>query len=68
MEKGDFIAVIDIQDAHRAVSINPIDSQRQGMSWRFKDIDTITYLKDNRLCMGLASIVRIFFLEYQTSL
>ena len=31
MKAEDYFAVVDIQDSYRAISINPKDSQRQGV-------------------------------------
>ena len=35
MIKGDYFSVISIQDAYRAIAINPKDSIRQGLCWKF---------------------------------
>lgn len=62
MERGDFLATVDIKDAYRAVSINPRDRERQGLHWDF-DPDSssgCTYMKDNRLCMGISSSPYVF--------
>ena len=42
LQRGDHIATIDITDAYRAVSIHPLDSKRQGLSWKFPGQDEIT--------------------------
>ena len=59
MERGDFMATIDIKDAYRAVSIHPRDRERQGLQWEFSK-GKRTFMKDNRLCMGLSSSPYIF--------
>ena len=62
MEAGDYLSTIDIKDAYRAVSIHPRDRDRQGLHWNFEPgVDSdCTYMKDNRLCMGLASSPYVF--------
>ena len=53
MQRKDYFSVVDIQDVYRAVSINRKDSARQGLCWNLLDSNSVTYLRDNRLCMGL---------------
>ena len=62
MEKGDYLSTVDIKDAYRAVSIHPRDRDRQGLHWDFdpRKGSDCTYMKDNRLCMGLASSPYVF--------
>lgn len=62
MEQGDFLATVDIKDAYRAVSIHPRDRDRQGLHWDFdpEKGSGCTYMKDNRLCMGLSSSPYVF--------
>ena len=59
MEKGDYMATLDIKDAYRAVSIHPRDRERQGLHWAFNQ-GCCTYMEDNRLCMGLSSSPYVF--------
>lgn len=56
----DFLASIDIKDAYRAVQIHPGDRDRQGLKWQFEGEGFVTYMVDNRLCMGLSSSPFIF--------
>ena len=51
----DYMAVIDIQNAYRAVPIHSLD---RGIKWEI-DGETKYYI-DNRLCMGLSSSPFIF--------
>ena len=62
MERGDYLSTVDIKDAYRAVSIHPRDRDRQGLHWDFDPArgSNCTYMKDNRLCMGLASSPYVF--------
>ena len=56
------MATIDIADAYRAVPIHTDDRYKQGLSWQFQENHpTITYMRDNRLCMGFSSSPYIFF-------
>lgn len=58
MEQNDYIAVVDISDAYRSVSIHPSDRSYQGISWDFGEGPV--HLEDNRLSMGLSSSPYIF--------
>lgn len=60
MHKGDYMSTVDIKDAYRAIPINPKNRNRQGLCWKFTNDNQLTYLRDNRLCMGLASSPYIF--------
>ena len=62
MERGDYLSTIDIKDAYMAICIHPRDWERQGLRWNFdSDSDTgDTYMKDNRLCLGLSSSHYVF--------
>ena len=61
IEIGDHLASIDIKDAYRAVPIHPVDRSKQGIKWEFSGDDgRVTYMVDNRLCMGLSSSPYIF--------
>lgn len=57
--QGDHMSVVDVSDAYRAVSIHPDSSKRQGLSWQFGE-GSVTFLRDNRLCMGLSSSPFVF--------
>lgn len=59
MLQGEFMSVVDISDAYRAVNIHPSSACRQGLSWQFAKGVT-THLRDNRLCMGLSSSPFVF--------
>ena len=56
---GEFMSVVDISYAYRAVSIQPSSTCRQGLSRQFT-MGVTTYLKNNRLCMGLSSTPFVF--------
>ena len=62
MERGDYLSTVDIKDAYRAIAIHPRDRDRQGLHWDFDPLDpsACTYMKDNRLCMGLSSSPYVF--------
>ena len=62
MERGDFMSTIDIKDAYRAKKQKPENRDRQGLHWNFepKAGSSCTYMKDNHLCMGLASSSYVF--------
>ena len=55
MEKDDFLTTLDISEAY--IERSPIhrkDRTRQGICWQFSNYSSnITYMVDNRLCMGL---------------
>lgn len=48
---GDFITVVDIKSAYRAVSIDPSHVQVQGLRWEIQGEQK--FLVDKRLCFGL---------------
>ena len=58
LDPGDFMAVVDISSAYRAVSINPDHVEFQGLSWDFGN--GAQYLVDRRLCFGLRCAPNIF--------
>ena len=60
LQQNNLFTITDLKDVYRALSIHPKDRQRQGLSWKFENSTNITYLRDNRLCMGLASAPFIF--------
>ena len=53
LQPGNYLATLDISNAYRAVNIDPLCRERQGLSWDFGK--GLTYLRDNWLCMGLCS-------------
>ena len=53
------MCTIDTKDTYRVVSIHPDDWSHQGLHWDFAE-GVNTYLKDNRLCMGLSSSPYVF--------
>ena len=55
MEKNDFMSIIDISDAYRVMPIHPHDRVWQGLCWKFKNNNEVTYIQDNCLWMGLSS-------------
>lgn len=60
MEKGDYVTVVDIKSAYRAVSINPEHTQLQGLRWELDGEEK--YIVDKRLCFGLRCAPFYFFL------
>lgn len=56
---GEYMSVVDIADAYRAVSIHPASASRQGLTWQFEEGVT-TFIRDNRLCMGLSASPYVF--------
>ena len=56
--RHDALATVDISNAYRAVSTHPDCRERQGLAWDFGE--GLTYLRDNRLCMGLSSSPYVF--------
>ena len=56
--EGEYLSTVDISDAYRAIHTDPSSRKKQGLSW---DLGQGTvYLRDNRLCMGLASAPYVF--------
>ena len=51
VQKGDFMAVLDIKGAYRSVNVFPDHRKFQGFVWNINGIDS--YFEDNRLCFGL---------------
>ena len=62
LSQGDFMCVVDIASAYRAVPIFPQHSDFQGMRWDFGDGKGDVYLRENRLCFGLRCAPFIFSL------
>ena len=51
LQEGDYMAVVDIQSAYRAVPILPDYRRYLGLKWEIKG-ETV-YIEDSRLCFGL---------------
>lgn len=47
-EEGDYISVVDIKSAYRAVSVNPDHTDLQGIRWQIDGEEK--FLEDKRLC------------------
>lgn len=60
MQEGDYISVVDIKSAYRAVSVDPEHSELQGIRWEVDGEEK--YLIDRRLCFGLRCAPYYFFL------
>lgn len=60
MNEGDYITVVDIKSAYRAVSVNPEHSKLQGLRWEIDGEEK--FLQDKRLCFGLRCAPFYFFL------
>ena len=58
LQPSNYLATLDISNAYRAVNIHPSCRERQGLSCDFGK--TVTYLRDNQLCMGLSSSPYMF--------
>ena len=53
LREGDYMAMVDISNTYRAISIYPTCRERQGLAWDFGAGPV--FLRDNRLCIGLSS-------------
>lgn len=53
LQPNDYMSVIDIQSAYRAVPIHPSHRKYLGFQWEFEGEPT--YFTDNRLCFGLST-------------
>lgn len=60
MEKGDYITVVDIKSAYRAVSVDPEHANLQGLRWELDGEEK--YIIDKRLCFGLRCAPFYFYL------
>lgn len=60
MNHNDYITVVDIKSAYRAVSIDPEHSKLQGIRWEVDGEEK--FLVDKRLCFGLRCAPFYFFL------
>ena len=58
LDPDDFMAVVDISSAYRAVSVNPDQVEFQGLTWDFGAGSE--HLVDRRLCFGLRCAPNIF--------
>lgn len=58
LQRGDYLATVDISNAYRAVNTHPDSRVRQGLTWDFGE--GVIYMRDNRLCMGLSSSPFVF--------
>ena len=58
LEPGDFMSVVDISSANRAINVYPDQVDFQGITWDFGDGDE--HLVDRRLCFGLRCAPNIF--------
>ena len=52
LQPNDFMAVIDIKSAYRAVSIHPEDKKYMGLRWDIQGKEV--FIEDSRLCFGLS--------------
>ena len=59
IERGDYLAKVDLASAYRSVKIHPDDYQVAGLAWSF-NADTVTYLEDRRLMFGARLSASIF--------
>lgn len=60
LNQGDYVTVVDIKSAYRAVSVNPDHTKLQGLRWDINGEEK--YLIDKRLCFGLRCAPFYFFL------
>ena len=52
LQPNDFMAVIDIKSAYRAVSIHPENKKYMGLRWDLQGKEV--FIEDSRLCFGLS--------------
>ena len=52
LQPNDFMAVVDIKSAYRAISIHPDNKKNLGLRWDIEGKEV--YLEDSRLCFGLS--------------
>ena len=52
IEKGDYMAKIDLKSAYRSVALHPSQYDFTGLKWTFKGEKTPTYMIDTRLPFG----------------
>ena len=58
LQPKDFMAVIDIKSAYRAVSIHPDNKKYMGLRWEIQNKEV--FIEDSRLCFGLSLGPMIF--------
>ena len=58
LQPQDFMAVIDIKSAYRAVSIHPENKKYMGLRWEIQNKEV--FIEDSRLCFGLSLGPMIF--------
>ena len=58
LQPQDFMAVIDIKSAYRAVSIHPDNKKYMGLRWEIQNKEV--FIEDSRLCFGLSLGPMIF--------
>ena len=58
LQPHDFMAVIDIKSAYRAVSIHPDNKKYMGLRWEIQNKEV--FIEDSRLCFGLSLGPMIF--------
>ena len=58
LQPHDFMAVIDIKSAYRAVSIHPNNKKYMGLRWEIQNKEV--FIEDSRLCFGLSLGPMIF--------
>ena len=52
LQPNDFMAVVDIKSAYRAVSIHPENKKYMGLRWDIQGKEV--FIEDSRLCFGLS--------------
>ena len=60
VEKGCFMAKVDLRHAYRSVPVHPSNFEALGLKWRFQGDENFTYLVDTRLPFGAKSSPGIF--------
>ena len=60
IQRGYYMAKLDLQSAYRAVPINPEHYPVAGLQWKFAGASSPTYLIDTRLMFGASQAVGIF--------
>ena len=60
LQKGYYMAKVDLRHAYRSVPVHPANYQALGLKWKFKGCTKYTYLMDTRLPFGGKSAPGIF--------
>ena len=60
LQKGYYMAKVDLRHAYRSVPVHPANHQALGLKWKFKGCAKYTYLMDTRLPFGGKSAPGIF--------